>query len=227
MEWKIDAVPKTTFLNEGFVYFAIAENLILILFRGFCIIRKETGLPGPNVGGARKGGECFMKPRRVCALFFSPTGGTRRAALLLAEELAAQFGVGWEEFRFTTPKERDATLRFGQEDLVVAASPVYAGRLPNKLAPEFAEKLCGTTRRSFHFVCFGNRSPGDALREWLLLLEKGGFVPVGAASVACRHAFSDRIGAGRPDETDREAMRTFSPFCCGETGTACAAASPL
>ena len=54
MEWKIDAVPKTTFLNEGFVYFAIAENLILILFRGFCIIRKETGLPGPNVGGARK-----------------------------------------------------------------------------------------------------------------------------------------------------------------------------
>ena len=60
-----------------------------------------------------------MKPRRVCALFFSPTGGTRRAALLLAEELAAQFGVGWEEFRFTTPKERDATLRFGQEDLVV------------------------------------------------------------------------------------------------------------
>ena len=39
-----------------------------------------------------------MKPRRVCALFFSPTGGTRRAALLLAEELAAQFGVGWEEF---------------------------------------------------------------------------------------------------------------------------------
>lgn len=151
-----------------------------------------------------------MKPRRVCALFFSPTGGTRRAALLLAEELAAQFGVGWEEFRFTTPKERDATLRFGQEDLVVAASPVYAGRLPNKLAPEFAEKLCGTHTSVVPLCVFGNRSPGDALREWLLLLEKGGFVPVGAASVACRHAFSDRIGAGRPDETDREAMRTFS-----------------
>ena len=114
-----------------------------------------------------------MKPRRVCALFFSPTGGTRRAALLLAEELAAQFGVCWEEFRFTTPKERDATLRFGQEDLVVAASPVYAGRLPNKLAPEFAEKLCGTHTPVVPLCVFGNRSPGDALREWLLLLEKG------------------------------------------------------
>lgn len=156
-----------------------------------------------------------MKLRRVCAVSFSPTGGTRRAALFLAGELAALLGAGLEEIRFTTPKERAEPLRFGPDELVVAASPVYAGRLPNKLAPEFAEKLRGDRTPVVPLCAFGNRSPGDALREWLLLLEAGGFVPVAAASVVCRHAFSDRIGAGRPDGQDEAELRSFARTVAG------------
>lgn len=154
--------------------------------------------------------ECHMKLRRVCTVYFSPTGGTERLARALSGELAALFGLEEAFFPLTLPSGRGEPLSFGPQDLVVAASPVYAGRLPNKLAPVFAGLLHGEGAPSVALCAFGNRSPGDALREWLLLLEAGGFVPVAAASLACRHAFCDAIGAGRPDAEDFAALRDFA-----------------
>lgn len=151
-----------------------------------------------------------MKINRICAVFFSPTGGTKRAACALAEQLAALLGVAAEPFSLTLPEDRQKTLCFGAQDLVVAASPVYAGRLPNKLAPEYARVLHGSHTPVVPLCVFGNRSPGDAPREWLLLLENGGFVPVAAASIVSRHAFSDEIGAGRPDKEDLAALCDFA-----------------
>lgn len=150
-----------------------------------------------------------MKVCRICTVFFSPTGGTERLACLLAKELAAVLGVMEERFPLTLPADRRKELSFGPTDLVVAASPVYAGRLPNKLAPEYEKLLHGCRTPVIPLCVFGNRSPGDALREWLLLLERCGFLPVAAASVVCRHAFSDEIGAGRPDAEDHAELCRF------------------
>lgn len=151
-----------------------------------------------------------MKINRVCTVFFSPTGGTKRVACALAEQLAALLGIAAEYFSLTLPEDRQKTLCFGEQDLVIAASPVYAGRLPNKLAPEYARILHGSHTPVVPLCVFGNRSPGDAPREWLLLLENGGFVPVAAASIVSRHAFSDEIGAGRPDKEDLAALCDFA-----------------
>ena len=144
-----------------------------------------------------------MKPRRVCAVSFSPTGKSEELARLLSAELAAFTGAAQSFFSLNLPRERAGVLRFARDDLVVAVSPVYAGRLPNKLAPDFARVLRGDGTPVLAVCAFGNRSPGDALREWLLLLEAGGFVPLGAMAAACRHAFTDDVGRGRPDAQDR------------------------
>ena len=65
-------------------------------------------------------------------------------------------------------------------------------------------------------ICvFGNRSPDEAPRGLALLLEQNGFRVAGAAAFACRHAFSDRVGTGRPDEADR---REITDFVCRVVG---------
>ena len=40
-------------------------------------------------------------------------------------------------------------------------------------------------------------------------LEGNGFQVAACAALACRHAFSAKVGAGRPDDADREQLRRF------------------
>ena len=149
-----------------------------------------------------------MKKLRV--LYFSPTGGTERIARLAAGELAVRLGLEPEFIDFTRPADRQAERRFGPEDLLVMASPVYAGRLPNKLAPEYRAKIFGDGALAVPICVFGNRSPDEALRELVLLLEDNGFRIAAAAAFAARHAFSDKVGGGRPDEDDRAEIAAFA-----------------
>lgn len=151
-----------------------------------------------------------MNLNRICVLYFSPTGGTEKIARIVAGKLAAGLGLGQEFFDLTRPQDRQTIPRFGAQDLLVMASPVYAGRLPNKIAPEFKAKICGDNTPVVPICVFGNRSPDEAPRELVLLLEENGFWAVGAAAFAGRHAFSDLVGAGRPDEEDLAEMAAFA-----------------
>ena len=151
-----------------------------------------------------------MEINRICVLYFSPTGGTEKIARYVAEELGRRLGMEPEYIPFTRPGEREEERRFGPEDLLVMASPVYAGRLPNKLMPEYRAKIFGDRTPALPICVFGNRSCDEALRELVLLLEGNGFQTVGAASFAGRHAFSDKVGAGRPDRADQEQMQAFA-----------------
>lgn len=151
-----------------------------------------------------------MRLKRVCVLYFSPTGGAEKIARLLAGELAGRLGLEQEFFDFTRPAGRRAEYRFGPEDLLVMASPVYAGRLPNKLAPEYKARIFGEGAPAVAVCVFGNRSPDEAPRELVLLLEGNGFRVAAAAAFAGRHAFSDRVGAGRPDGDDLAGIAAFA-----------------
>lgn len=151
-----------------------------------------------------------MDIKRVCVLYFSPTGGTEKIARFAAGELAARLGLGQELIDFTKPENRQAEYRFGPEDLLVMASPVYAGRLPNKLMPEYKAKIFGDGTPAVPICVFGNRSPDEALRELVLLLEENGFRAVGGAAFAGRHAFSDKVGTGRPDPSDLAQITDFA-----------------
>ena len=151
-----------------------------------------------------------MHIERICLLYLSPTGGTERIGRAVAEALGRGLDLPVEAVSFTTPKDREEERRFGPRDLLVMASPVYAGRLPNKLMPEYKAKILGDATPAIPICVFGNRSPDEALRELVLLLEGNGFQIAGAASFAGRHAFSDKVGAGRPDETDQAEIREFA-----------------
>lgn len=151
-----------------------------------------------------------MTIKRICVLYFSPTRGTEKAARFVAGELGRRLKLSPEFFPFTRPEERQREYRFGPEDLLVMASPVYAGRLPNKLMPEYKAKIFGENTPAAAICVFGNRSYDEALRELVLLLEENGFRPAGAAAFAGRHAFSDKVGQGRPDDGDFSQMEQFA-----------------
>ena len=148
--------------------------------------------------------------KKLHVLYFSPTGGTEKIARLAAGELAAGLGLEPEFIDFTRPADRPTEYRFGRSDVLVMASPVYAGRLPNKLAPEYKAKIFGDGTPAVPICVFGNRSPDEALRELVLLLEDNGFRVAAAAAFAGRHAFSDKVGEGRPDEDDRAEIAAFA-----------------
>lgn len=148
--------------------------------------------------------------KRLHVLYFSPTGGTEQIARLAAKELAARLDLEPEFLDFTHPADRQSEHRFGPEDVLVMASPVYAGRLPNKLVPEYQTKVFGDSTPAVPICVFGNRSPDEALRELVLLLEGNGFRIAAAAAFAGRHAFSDKVGEGRPDGDDRAEIAAFA-----------------
>lgn len=132
---------------------------------------------------------------KIFVLSFSPTGTTRRVAQAVGEELAAALGApAPESIPFTRPAER-VEHRFAPQDIVVAAFPVYAGRLPNKLLPECKAKLFGSGTPVVPVCTFGNRSCDEALREQVLLLEENGFRPVGPRPSRCSTPF--RTGSAR------------------------------
>lgn len=167
----------------------------------------------------------------IYVVSFSPTGAARRAAQAVGNHLAALLASGApagerpcvQEVPFTLPAERVEHC-FSSQDLVIVASPVYAGRLPNKLLPEFQSKLSGSGTPVLAVCTFGNRSCGEALRELVLLLEANGFRPVGAAAFAVQHAFSDKVGTGRPDAKDLAELRGFA---AGAAQKLAAGAPPL
>ena len=151
-----------------------------------------------------------MIVERICLLYFSPTGGTEKIGRAVAEALGRELDLPVEAIPFTTPKDREGERRFGPRDLLVMASPVYAGRLPNKLMPEYKAKIFGEGTIAVPVCVFGNRSPDEALRELVLLLEGNGFQVAAGAAFPGRHAFSDRVGTGRPDEADLAQIRDFA-----------------
>ena len=151
-----------------------------------------------------------MNITKLHVLYFSPTGGTEKIVRTVAGALAGHLGLEPKYINFTKPENRQTEYRFGPEDLLVMASPVYAGRLPNKLMPEYRAKIFGDRTPALPICVFGNRSCDEALRELVLLLEGNGFQTVGAAAFAGRHAFSDRVGTGRPDGEDQAQMRAFA-----------------
>ncbi|MCC8075658.1 MAG: 4Fe-4S binding protein [Clostridiales bacterium] len=147
-----------------------------------------------------------MKIETVAAVSFSPTGGTRRSTSLVSHAIADALGCGVREVDVTGPEQRKTTYHFPKNELLVVGMPIYAGRLPNKIAPDLAALLHGDGTPAVLVLSYGNRSPGDGAAELQQILERNGFLPMGAAAIATRHPFSDKIAVDRPDEDDKAAI---------------------
>ena len=151
-----------------------------------------------------------MKIGKVWALCYSATGTTEKVVLTIAEELAAKLQVPMERIGFTKPAERAAEHSFGLGDLAVIGTPTYAGKVPNKLLPDFQSKLHGNGALAVPVVTFGNRSYDNALAELCAVLESDGFHTVAAGAFVCRHAFTDELAYGRPGWSDLFETKNFA-----------------
>lgn len=151
-----------------------------------------------------------MELKKVWAVYYSATGTTAKVVRTAAEALAERLGLSMEERSFTRPVERAAALAFTAADLVVVGSPTYAGKLPNKILPDFQEKLRGNGALAVPVVLFGNRSFDNSLAELRAVLESGGFCPIAAGAFVGRHAFTDELAFGRPGWSDMAEIREFA-----------------
>ena len=147
---------------------------------------------------------------KIKVYYFSPTGGTLQVARRLAERLGERLQAEVEYHSYTLPKERAALPSFDAEDIVLWATPVYAGRIPNKTLEYVRAAIRAQGNPAIGLVTFGNRAYDNALAELVGLMEEGGMKPVGAAAMVTRHAFSDTLGAGRPNEEDLAALDRFA-----------------
>lgn len=149
-----------------------------------------------------------MNIEKVWALCYSATGTTDKITSAAAEAAAKKLGVPMEPIRFTKPAEREKAYAFGPGDLVVVGTPTYAGKMPNKIMPDFKEKLTGNGAAAVAVVTYGNRSFDNSLAELNAVLTNGGFTVIAGGAFVCRHAFSDLLAGDRPDFEDRrEAAR--------------------
>lgn len=152
-----------------------------------------------------------MKINSVTTLFFSPTGGTKRIATVLADRIAFRLSVPVISYDITLPKDRAKPLSFEADTLLVTVFPTYAGKLPNKILPDIKRILsngCGQPVAAI--VTFGNRNFDNSLAELFDLLNRGGFFPIAGAAFICEHPFSKKLGTMRPDSTDFNDIDKFA-----------------
>ena len=151
-----------------------------------------------------------MRLHRICTVSFSPTGNTEKVVRTLGEALAAALSLPLNAIPFTKLSERGEIHSFDAGTLLIAGTPTYAGRMPNKIAPDFAARLRGNGAAGVAVVTFGNRSYDNALAEFCALLTKNGFHVAAAGAFVGRHAFTDALAEGRPNGEDLEEVRAFA-----------------
>ena len=141
----------------------------------------------------------------IYEISFSPTGGTKKVADFLANELSrditnVDLSNGKEDFhRFSLTKE----------DVAVVAVPSYSGRVPSTAA-ERISKIQGNGAKAIIVCVYGNRAYEDTLVELQDLLQQAGFSVVSAVAAIAEHSIAHRYATNRPDEKDYEQLKGFA-----------------
>ncbi len=158
----------------------------------------------------------MKKITSVRAVYFSPTDTTRQVAIFMAERMAKSMGVTYSTHDYTLPGGREAIFDFAEDELVIWATPVYAGRIPNKTLDYVKEALHGNQTPMIPVAVYGNRSVDHGLSELTGIMKDNGGIPIGGAAIVARHTFSDILAAGRPDASDYEQMEAFCQEMAGK-----------
>ena len=141
---------------------------------------------------------------KVTAVYFSPTGNTKKSVEAMASAIAEQYEV----LDLTAFCNREAKREFGTNELVIFGMPVYAGRIPMVAAPRL-EGLTGNGTPCILVATYGNRHYDDALAEMEDIAKDHDFVVKGAAALIGRHTYGE-IQVDRPNAEDLEACAAFA-----------------
>lgn len=149
--------------------------------------------------------------KNINAMYFSPTGTTKKIAAGLAGKISAAAGgqTAVKIIDFTLPGARKETVSFTAADLVVFGVPVYAGRVPNILL-KYINSITGNGALAVAVVLYGNRDYDDALIELKDILELNGFQVIAACAFIGEHSISKILAKDRPDEKDMAVVDDFA-----------------
>ena len=142
---------------------------------------------------------------RTVQIVFSPTGGTQKAADLLAQEWNNE--VVKVDLSSATEDFSAAEVREG--DVAVIAVPSFGGRVP-ALAAQRLSKIKGNGARCVVMCVYGNRAYEDTLIELGDIAANCGFKVIAAVAAVAEHSICHQYAAGRPDGDDAEKLRGFA-----------------
>ena len=146
--------------------------------------------------------------KKIKAVYFSATKTTQKVVLEIVKGLSRSLSIPYEECDFTLSQNRLSPIVFDKDDLVVFATPVYAGRVPNVLT-KYLSTIQGNTAKAVVVAVYGNRDYDDALVELKDILKNSGAEVFAAGAFIGEHSFSKKLAANRPDAADIAMIQDF------------------
>lgn len=149
-----------------------------------------------------------MKIKTVRCIYFSPTGTTKTIAESITQGIRPEF---IEMIDITKRSQRnDQPLSF-KDDIVIIATPVYYGRVPEEIIP-YLTSLKATQTPVVLIAVYGNKALEDALKELHDIAVDADFIPVAGAAFIAEHSYSSKtypIAPNRPDANDIRKAQEF------------------
>ncbi len=136
-------------------------------------------------------------------ILFSPTGGTKNVADILAGELSNEQTI----IDLCDPSFAGASLT--AEDVAIIAIPSYGGRVPG-LASRQMVKINGNGAQAILVCVYGNRAYDDTLAELKYIADWCGFGCIAAVAAVAEHSVARKVAAGRPDADDVQALKNMA-----------------
>ena len=124
---------------------------------------------------------------------FSPTGGTQRAAGILAERLLDAI----VPVDLTDGREDFSSISLGKGDVAVIAVPSYGGRAPGT-AVQRLSVIKGNGASAILVCVYGNRAYEDTLAELRDTAQSAGFHVICAVAAVAEHSIARQFAAGQP-----------------------------
>lgn len=140
----------------------------------------------------------------IYSLYFSPTGGTKKAADIILNSFSVNNCIDLSDANDDYSK-----YSFVKGDICFISVPSFGGRVPHVVLERLG-RMQVDRAYAVLAVCYGNRAYDDTLLELKNETEKIGFFTVGAVAAVTEHSIVRKFGNGRPDEKDRAELEDYS-----------------
>lgn len=141
----------------------------------------------------------------VYEIYFSPTGGTKKAA----DILAGVFSDEAETIDLCEYEKKFEDCILNEKDVCIIAVPSFGGRVP-VTAVERIKRLNGNGAYAVAVAVYGNRAYDDTLLELTETAEKAGFKCIAAVTSVAEHSIMRQFASGRPDKEDEIELKAFA-----------------
>lgn len=116
---------------------------------------------------------------------FSPTGGTKKVANFLANELSLDITT----IDLSNVNENFYKYSLTNEDIAIIAVPSYSGRVPS-VTIERILKIQGNGAKAIIVCVYGNRAYEDTLVELQDVVQQAGFSVISAIAAIAEHSIA-------------------------------------